>query len=161
MMRDPVIRLSCFLQSAHVDYVQQGHVVIDKLPETIAQWTEYDVVVLYDIDPKEFSSQQMSGLENTVSKGAGLMVVAGRTYGMGPLLQIRANKLRQMLPVEIDKNRPARYEEVFDKPITVERTPEGKASPVFRLVASEQANEAIWGIKLPADCIEYHPVVSA
>jgi hypothetical protein len=159
MLRDPVIRLSCFLQSAQVAYVQQGSVVIDRLPQTVAQWQEYDIVILYDVDPKEISAQQISGLENTVNKGAGLLVVAGRSHGMGPLLQIHANKMRQLLPVEIDKDRPQRHEVVFDQPIMVERTPEGRATPVCRLVANEVLNDEIWG-SFPA-LYWYHPVVSA
>jgi len=157
MLRDPVIRISCFLQSAHVDYVQQGNVVIDALPRTVAEWQEYDVVVLYDIDPKEVSSQQVSGLENTVNKGAGLLVVAGRNYGLGPLLQIHANKMRQLLPVEIDKNRPPDHEKFFATPFTVERTPEARGFAVFRLVADEKLNEEIWST-FPA-LYWYHPVV--
>jgi hypothetical protein len=158
MLRDPVIRLSCFLQSARVDYVQQGNVVIDRLPQTVAQWQEFDIIVFYDVDPKEISSQQISGLENTVSKGAGFLVVAGRNHGMGPLLQVHANKMRPLLPVEIDKNRPPRHEVYFDQPITVERTPEARSSPVFRLVASEALNEEIWSSFPPL--YWYHPVVS-
>ena len=159
MMGDPVIRLSCFLQSAQVSYVQQGNVVIDRLPgNSAAQWQDYDIVVLYDVDPKEISAQQISGLENTVSKGAGLLVVAGRNHGMGPLLQIHANKMRQLLPVEIDRNQPSRHEVIFDTPIIVERTPEGRATPLCRLVSNEKMNEEIWGVS-PL-CIAYHPVVS-
>jgi hypothetical protein len=159
MLRDPVIRLSCFLQSAQIAYVQQGNVVIDRLPQTVAQWQEYDIVVLYDVDPREISAQQISGLETTVSKGAGLLVVAGRSHGLGPLLQIHSNKMRQLLPVEIDKDRPLRHEVVFDKPVTVERTPEGRATPVCRLVSSETLNDEIWA-SFP-ELYWYHPVVSA
>jgi len=157
MLRDPVIRMSCFLQSAHVDYVQQGNVVIDRLPGTVAQWAEYDVVLLYDVDPKKISSQQVSGLENTVSKGAGLLVMAGRSYGLGPLLQIHASKMRQLLPVEIDKNRPPEHHRFFHEPVTVERTPQARGSAVFRLVGNEQLNEQIWRA-FPA-LYWYHPVV--
>ena len=147
MLRDPVIRLSCFLQSARVDYVQQGNVVIDRLPQTVAQWQDYDIIVLYDVDPKEISSQQIAGLENTVNKGAGLLVMAGRNYGMGPLLQVHANKMRPLLPVEIDKNRPPRHEVYFDQPIIVEPHPGARVPRhVFRriLVANETLNEEIW-----------------
>lgn len=158
MLRDPVIRISCFLQSAHVDYTQQGNVVIDRLPKTVAEWQEYDVIILYDIDPKEISSQQVSGAENTVSKGAGLLVIAGRNYGLGPLIQIHANKMRQLLPVEIDKNRPLQYEKVFDKPLKVERTPEARGSNVFRFVANERLNEEIWS-SFP-ELYWYHPLIS-
>jgi hypothetical protein len=48
---------------------------------------------------------------------------------------------------------------VFDRPIEVERTPEGRSTPVGRLVANEALNEEIWS-SFPA-LYWYHPVVSA
>ena len=53
LLRDPVVELSCWLQSADVDYVQQGNVEIKRLPETLADWKRYDVVLLYDVDPNK------------------------------------------------------------------------------------------------------------
>jgi hypothetical protein len=142
LLRDPIIRVSCFLQSAHVDYVQQGNVVIDRLPRTTAEWQDYDVVLLYDINPKELGSKEISGLENSVSKGAGLMVIAGRTNGMGPLLQIHANKMGQMLPVEIDKDLGPAHEKLLETPFKVVRTSD--THPVFKMAASSSLNEEIW-----------------
>ena len=144
LLRDPVIRVSCFLQSANVDYVQQGHVVIDRLPRTNEEWRDYDVVILYDVDPKPLSSQQVSGLEYTVNKGAGLVFVAGRNYGLGQMLQIHANKMREMLPVDIDKNRANDHERILREPWKVERTPEAKYHAICRLAADEAFNEEIW-----------------
>ena len=157
MLRDPVIRVSCFLQSAHVDYVQQGNVVIDRLPKTVANWQEYDVVILYDVEAKAISSAQVTGIENTVSKGAGMLIVAGRNHGVGPLLQIHANKMRQLLPVTIDKSRLPTHDRLFAKPFRVERTPEARHHAVFRLVASERLNEKIWS-SFPS-LYWHHPVV--
>lgn len=144
LLRDPIIKVSCFLQSAHVDYVQQGNVVIDRLPTTVKEWQEYDVILLYDPDPKKISTQQVAGLENTVSKGAGLLMVAGRSFGLGQLLQIHANKMRQLLPVEVDKNLPMQHHRYFSKPFKLGRTPEVRYHKVFNLVADERLNEEIW-----------------
>lgn len=144
MLRNPIIRVSCFLQSAHVDYVQQGNVVIDRLPRTTAEWQDYDVILLYDVDPKQFGSKEVSGLENSVNKGAGLMTIAGRNYGMGPLLQIHANKMRQLLPVNIDKDESLSHERCFDTPFKVVRTQEALYHSVFRMSANESLNEDIW-----------------
>ncbi len=144
LLRDPIIKVSCFLQSAHVDYVQQGNVVIDRLPTTVKEWQEYDVILLYDPDPKKISTRQVAGIENTVSKGAGLLMVAGRSFGFGQLLQIHANKMRQLLPVEIDKNLPMEHHRFFSKPFKIERTREVKYHKIFSLVADERLNEEIW-----------------
>lgn len=144
LLRDPILRVSCFLQSANVDYVQQGNVVINRLPRTTEEWRDYDVILLYDVDPKPLTSQQVSGLEQTVTKGAGFILVAGRNYGVGQMLQIHAAKMRELLPVDIDKNLSPDYERFFLKPWRVERTPEAHDHPVCRLAADDTLNEEMW-----------------
>jgi hypothetical protein len=65
--------------------------------------------------------------------------------------------MRQMLPVEIDKNRLPRHDRVFTERLAIERTPEARAHAVFRLVASDALNETIWASFPPV--YWYHPVV--
>lgn len=158
-LRDPIIRASCFLQSAHADYVQQGNIVIDRLPKTNEEWRDYDVILLYDSDPKQLTGQQVSGIEYTVSKGAGLILVVGRNYGFGQMLQIHANKMRQMLPVDMDKFRTPELEKFYMRPWKAERTPEARYHAICRLVADEKFNEEIWS-SFPA-MYWRHPILRA
>ena len=144
LLRDPVVELSCFLQSADIDYVQQGNVAIERLPRSLEDWKKYDVVILFDADPNKITTQQVAEMENMVRTGGGLMVVAGRNHGLAKLIQVHAVKVRELLPVEVDKNLLPDYYQVYDKPMAAERTPKGRGHPVLRLDRDERANEAAW-----------------
>ncbi len=144
LLRDPVVELSCFLQCADVDYVQQGNVAIERLPRSIEEWKQFDVVILLDVDPNKITSQQVAEMENMVRTGGGLMVLAGRNQGLAKLIQVHAVKVREMLPIELDKNLLPNYLDILDKPFKAERTPKGRGHPIMRLERDDQANEAAW-----------------
>ena len=145
LLRDPVVSLSCYLQSADVDYVHQGNSGIDRLPRTSKEWDMFDVVVLADPDPKELSDQQVSGIENLVRKGGGLLVLAGRCFGLDMLLQVHPTKIDQMLPVEIDKNKHHDYAKLFPRSFKAKRTLAGQTHPVMICSPDPATNETIWG----------------
>lgn len=144
LLRDPIVKLSCFLQSGDVDYIQQGNAGIDRLPRTTREWNEFDVVVLADPDPRGLSSQQVSGLEELVRGGGGLLVVAGRCFGLDMLLQVHPTKLGEMLPVRIDKNEHPDYTQRFTTPFQARRTEEGASHPIMVTAADAATNERIW-----------------
>ncbi len=144
LLRDPVLKVSTFLQSADVDYTQQGNATIKRLPKTLKDWTKYDVCILYDADPNKITTQQMAGIENMVRKGGGLLVIAGRNHGLAKMVQVHAVKVRELLPVEIDKNQLPNYYQTFDKPFKAERTRQGKVHPIMMAANDRQMNEALW-----------------
>jgi len=156
LLRDPVVELAAYLQSADIDYVHQGNLPIERLPRSLEAWKRYDVVILFDTDPNKITTQQVAEMENMVRTGGGLLVVAGRNHGLAKLIQVHAVKIRELLPVEVDKNRLPDYFEVFDKPFRAERTPKGRGHPVTRLDRDDRANEAIWALAPP--CYWHHPV---
>ncbi len=144
LLRDPVVELATYLQCADIDYVHQGNVSIERLPRSIEDWKKYDVVVLFDPDPNKITTQQVAEMENMVRTGGGLMVIAGRNHGLAKLIQVHAVKVRELLPVEIDKNDLPDYFQVFSQPFASERTPKGRGHPIMRLERDDRANEAIW-----------------
>lgn len=144
LLRDPVLKASTYLQSADIDYTQQGNVSIKRLPQTLKEWSHYDVAILYDADPNGISTQQMAGIENMVRKGGGLLVIAGRNHGLAKMVQVHAVKVRELLPVEIDKNQLPNYFETFEKPIRVQRTRHGKVHPVLLASNNSEMNESLW-----------------
>ncbi|MCX7806003.1 MAG: VWA domain-containing protein, partial [Planctomycetota bacterium] len=159
LSRDPIINVSCWLDCADVDYPQQGKTRIERLPKTLEEWMMYDVVVLYDIDPEKFGNEQENGLEHLIRKGGGLLAIAGRTHGLDSLLQVRTEKMKELLPVVIDKTRHPNYREVFDKPFKAVRTEAGVKHPVFIFDMSAKANEKVWE-SFP-QFYWHHPVVRA
>lgn len=146
LLRDPVVELASYLQSADIDYVHQGNLAIERLPRSLEDWKKYDVVILFDADPNKITTQQVAEMENMVRTGGGLMVIAGRNHGLAKLIQVHAVKVRELLPVEVDKNLLPDYFKVYDRAFQAERTARGRGHPVLRLESDDAANEAVWAL---------------
>jgi uncharacterized membrane protein len=144
LLRDPVVDLSCFLQSADIDYVQQGNTTVERLPRSVEEWKKYDVVMLFDVDPNKITTQQVAEMETMVRTGGGLMVIAGRNHGLAKLIQVHAVKVRELLPVEIDKNALPDYFQTFETAFAAERTPIGRSHAMLRMDRDDKTNEAVW-----------------
>ncbi|MFT5525905.1 MAG: putative membrane protein, partial [Pirellulaceae bacterium] len=160
LLRDPIIELSCFLQSADVDYTQQGNAVVERLPQTVKEWSRYDVAILFDVDPNKITTQQLAGLENMVSNGGGLMIVAGRSHGMAKLVQVHAARIRGLLPVEVDKNLHLNHDRIYDQPYHIRRTSKGQSHPIMLASAAPVENETAWSSFGELDFYWHHPVSS-
>jgi len=144
LLRDPVVQVACWLQNADEDYIQQGSVNIKRLPADLPDWMAYDVAILYDVDPNKLSTQQINGIENMVRKGGGLLMIAGRNHGISKFIQVHAVKMRDLLPVEIDKNALPNYFDVFERGFELQRTAKGKGHPIMLMSSDEKQNEEIW-----------------
>jgi hypothetical protein len=144
LLRDPVVNLATYLQSADVDYVQQGKTTIEQLPKTLKEWEDFDVIILYDVDPNKLTAAQVSGIEHAVMKGRGLLFIAGRNFGINKLIQLQGPKIRALLPVDIEVKEPSDHEKLFDKPFHVWRTAQGRAHPVMLCEGKTETNDKIW-----------------
>ncbi len=144
LLRDPIVELSSFLQSSDIDYIQQGNRNIERLPETVDGWSKFDVVILFDANPNQLSSQQVAAMENTVRKGGGMVIVAGRNYSLAKFVQIHAVKIRNLLPVDINKNIMHDHFKQFSEPFGAERTALGKGHPIMMAAGDENLNERVW-----------------
>jgi len=144
LLRDPVVELSVWLQSSDIDYVQQGNRCIERLPRSPEEWGKFDVAILFDPDPNELTTQQVAELENMVRGGGGLIFLAGRNHGLAKMVQVHAVKIRELLPVEVDKSTPLDHFRIHERPFKAERTPEGRGSSMFRLDRDDRENEQVW-----------------
>lgn len=144
LLRDPIVDVSCFLQSADVDYTHQGNRGIKEIPKTQKDWEEYDVVVMMDVDPAGITPPQVNGLEALVNKGGGLLVISGLTNGVAKFIQIHGAKIRSMLPVEIDPNYFANFDEIFSTPFKMVRTGLGRGHPILMASSNEAINKEVW-----------------
>lgn len=144
LLRDPIVDVSCFLQSADVDYTHQGNRGIKEVPKTQKDWEEYDVVVMMDVDPAGITPPQVNGLEALVNKGGGLLVISGLTNGVAKFIQIHGAKIRSMLPVEIDPNYFANFDEIFSTPFKMVRTGLGRGHPILMASSNETINKEVW-----------------
>lgn len=158
LLRDRVMTVACFLQSADVNAIQQGNELIEELPRTPAQWERYDVVILYDVDPNKITNEQENSIEQLVQNGGGILFIAGRVHGLASLLQVRAGKLEAMLPVEINKNLYPEFERLFNEPFKCIRTREGEKHPLMLMSASKEKNDEVWRSFSDLEFFWGHPV---
>lgn len=113
-------------------------------PTTKQELLEYDLVILGDVDPRNFAAGQLDSLAEYVSQfGGGLLVIAGRRHMPHSYPNTPIEKL---LPVEWSQQPavPASMEAPADKPIRPELTIAGRASLMLRLADNETSSAAAW-----------------
>jgi hypothetical protein len=106
----------------------------------------YDLVILGDVDPKGFATQQIDALVEFVDKfGGGLLVISGRRFNPAAY---KGTPIAKMLPVELDDRNGASTGSGRDDataPIKVDLTPAGQSSLFMRITDRQQDNAATWG----------------
>ncbi|WP_010584952.1 vWA domain-containing protein [Schlesneria paludicola] len=81
LLRDPVVDLACWLQSASENYEQVGHRPVRRLPSNAQELSYFDVLVLIDPNMQKLGA----GWDEMMTKfvgdaGGGLIYVAGELY---------------------------------------------------------------------------------
>lgn len=136
MMRDKTVELSTLLTSADQGYAQEGDRPIRYFPQTMEQLMEYDVVLMGDVDPRQFTDAQVQMLRDFVMRrGGGFGLIAGPRYAPHAW---RGTPLEAILPVDIAN---AKAEESAVEAFRPILTPEGQESPMFRFFADRGENE--------------------
>ena len=146
------IELSVVLQDADRDFFQTDRTTLRSFPSTQAELAKYDVIVIGDVNPQKFGDKDMKNIVTFVSGvdekgkatergGGGLLMIAG------PLFAPHAYKntpLAAVLPIEpLTDKAPVGKADHLEK-LKLELTPMGRQNPIFRFVADEAGNQAIW-----------------
>ncbi len=98
IIRDSTISASVLLTSADPTFAQEGNVPIQRFPVTIDELLDYDVVLLGDVSPLQFSDGQLQLLEEFVGdKGGGFGMIAGPRDSPASW---RGTPVERLLPVE-------------------------------------------------------------
>jgi len=108
-----------------------------QFPETADGWSEYRVVILGDVGPRQLNSRSQNALrEYIVQRGGCLIVIAGRKE----MPQAFQNEpLESLLPVEAeDAFLPAK------SGYRIELTAEGKSADAMQLSDDLAGTEAVW-----------------
>ena len=101
-MREDNVNLSCWLQSLEGGRQQQGNTPLEQLPITTDELFEFDVVIMLDTDPSEFSSAWIDLLQSFVGDHAGgLLYMPGPAYGGPFLTEPRLEGFKELLPVTL------------------------------------------------------------
>jgi len=138
MIRDPTVEISCLLFSAEAGFAQEGDRPITRFPESMSEMLYYDVVLLGDVDPRQFSDAQLHLISEFVSaKNGGFGMIAGPIWSP---YAFRNSPIEPVLPVTISREPPPEPPSltVGWRPVL---TRDGEASTIFRFFESREENE--------------------
>jgi uncharacterized membrane protein len=148
MLRDSTVKISCLLTSADPTFLQEGSDDVDRpshtwaitgFPMSMDQLMDYDVVLLGDVDPRQFTDSQLQIISDFVSrKGGGFEMVAGPRWSPQAY---RNTPLEPLLPVIITHTQPDDSTAAITQGFRIALTKAGEESPIFRFFADTAAND--------------------
>ena len=93
---------------------QEGNAPITQLPQTAEALSEYNVVILMDPDPKEFSAEWIVNLKKFSKRNSGgVMFVAGPQFSGEFVTMNRLQGIREILPVRFGDSQSIEETEVL------------------------------------------------
>jgi hypothetical protein len=140
--------LSTWLRSRAPGVPPTGNAPLAEFPSRRETILSYDVVILMDPDPDEFTGQWMESLTELVERhGGGLLWVASRVHAAEFLTRPALSGIRGLLPVVVDEERPGvppGGAPPSHQGWPVELTPEGRRHQVCRVRDDPEQSEAFW-----------------
>ena len=105
LQRDSTISLSCWLQSMDETRPQEGDDPISRLPRSIEELGQYNLVIMMDPNPQEFDRSWINLLKDYCRyKAGGLLFVCGPQFTGEFVTMNRLRDIRQLLPVRLGDN---------------------------------------------------------
>lgn len=162
-LRDPAWRVDTVLFGAGTDKpsVRRGEAP-GQMPGSARAWATYDAVILGEVPPDQWTSEDSLRLNEFVSRGGGLIVVDGRYERIRELVSMGnsesledANPLAGLIPVRFDANElGAVASEDGNSPEIdfIAPTDSGVAHPVMLLDSDSKPIEKAWQ-SLPAPTV--------
>ena len=139
MIRDKTVDISCLLTSADPTFAQEGDKPIKRFPESIEEMMEYDVVILGDVDPRQFSDSQLQLIADFVNRrGGGFGMVAGPKWSPQAW---RNTTIEGLLPVSISRVETDETAGTLTSGFRPALTKEGSSSSIYRFLADRKENE--------------------
>jgi hypothetical protein len=116
---------------------------------------KYDVYILGDVDSTAFSKDELTRLAESVSKGAGLLMMGGaRSFGPGGYGE---TPLAAVIPIQIDRlerqplDSPPSRDLHLDRPLRMVPTQDGLTHFGMMLGRTRQESESAWRALPPLD----------
>jgi len=111
------------------------------LPATRDDWMKYDVIIIGDVDSRQFNGEQMQSISDLVSTfGGGLIFIAGKNFMPDAY---RRTPLETLFPVEFE-GQTSIAGATSTRQVALDLTPAGQNSPTLRLANNDDENLAIW-----------------
>lgn len=146
--RDDTVDVSCWLQTADLNSVRDGDMVIDHLPRLAEELFEYDVIILMDPDHTELDEPWARLVDQFVSEhGGGLLYAAARPRTPALMREAALKPLLDLLPVTLDPesdivlNRVGHYQQNASP---IEIPPAIQGHPVLQLADDPVSSRLLW-----------------
>lgn len=146
-LRDKTVKVSCLLTSADPAFRQEGSDdpnrpgktwAITAFPTNLDQLLDYDVVLLGDVDPRQFTDAQLQMMSDFVSKrGGGLEMVAGPRWSPQAY---KNTAIEAVLPVIISHTDEDDAKRAITSGFRPVLTSAGLESSIFRFFGDPAAN---------------------
>ncbi len=136
LIRDETIDASILLTSADGDFAQEGNTPIRRFPVSDEEMQAYDVVILGDVNPRQFSDGQLELIREFVGdRGGGFGMIAGPRDSPWSW---QGTAIEALLPVEVVAE-PSETANVSNgwRPVV---TAAGRRTGIFRFFADKEAN---------------------
>ena len=147
LIRDKTVTVSTLLTSADPSYPQEGNLPITRFPESIEELLEYDVVILGDVDPRQFTDNQLQLIADFVGERAGgFEMVAGPRFSPQAY---RNTPIELLLPVDISKASAEPTGGTIAEGFRPVVTPAGAEGGIFRFLPDPAANAEYLKSSLP------------
>ncbi|HEX4053735.1 MAG TPA: glutamine amidotransferase [Tepidisphaeraceae bacterium] len=158
LLRDKTIKVSCLLTSADPSFRQEGSDDpnrpqhqdswrITAFPESMDQLLDYDVVIMGDVDPRQFTDAQLQMVSDFVSKkGGGFAMVAGPRWSPQ---SYRNTPIESILPVIITHTEADDERQSITEGFRPVLTRAAAHYPIFRFFPQWAANEEFVKNHLP------------
>jgi len=100
LTRNSDVNVSVWLQSMDLDIKQEGNTPLTHLPSTARELFEYDTIIMFDPDPREFQPSWIELLRSFLGEhGGGLLYMPGPKYATQFLGGILTRNIQDFLPV--------------------------------------------------------------
>ena len=153
LIRDKTIAAHVWLENASAEIAQEssaGEKPLAKLPREENELFAYDVVVLYDPQPRDFDAPWAKLLQKFVAdRGGGVCYIAGNKYTEEFLFMRDFEPLTAMLPVTIERDSLAFREGISrinlqQWPLII--TPQGLDHPALQFDTDPDRNKNLWAV---------------
>jgi hypothetical protein len=99
LTREDSIAATAMLLAPDRRYVQDGDVLVGRVPTSLDEWSIYDAIILGDVRAELFTPEQLEGLrEHIASNGAGLLWIGGPSATPSSWFDGTASGLLPMTP---------------------------------------------------------------
>ncbi len=144
LLRDRRVNLKCYLVEGDPGIARATNSpYLAQFPAKKEELFKYDLVIFGDVDPRRIPPAPLANLNELVSKfGGALVMVAGKRFSPSAY---RRTVLEKMLPVEFEgAAAESSLDPAAEKPIKLELTAAGRASPMLRLSDKDEENLNLW-----------------